>query len=251
LDCKASWLRYRIGERSVFQVGGWGHISAEEFLVGSPRIQAFTSQVGLHKTDWKLTGFPLEHGPESEWGSEPGMGCALKDFCDRHGYRFVLVSLQEPHDYSILAFKAMERLLNNEGEEPAGVLVEMFSQFDPSLALSGRLLPVWLVFNTWDSLEFLKSISNLFPVDKPVFFSPLSTFTLTPDLVPWHEWEAALQGFDWHNVGTRESHYPSDTLPLIDWSKPVYDWVKEMSHPLSSRLNIDQLIEMIDNQLYT
>ena len=248
LDCKASWLRYRLGERSVFQVGGWGGISAEEFLDASPRIQAYAARVGLSKTAWKLSGFPLERGPESEWGSEVGLGEALQGFCAQHGYQFFSISLQEPHDYSLLAFRAMEKLLQIEERQPAGILIEMFSQFDPMLALKGSLLPVWLVFNTWDSLDFLKSMTPLFPTGKPILFSPLSTFTLTPDLVPWSEWENALQNSDWRNVGTRPSHYPSDPLTLIDWAEPVYRWADVWSRPVSSRLDVDQIAQLIQNR---
>ena len=60
LDGGASWLRYRVGPRSVFQVGGWGGISAEEFLEGSDRINLFAHRAGLKFTDWKLKDYPLE-----------------------------------------------------------------------------------------------------------------------------------------------------------------------------------------------
>ncbi len=37
LEGGAEWLRYRLGPRSIFQVGGWGGIPPEEFLEGSTR----------------------------------------------------------------------------------------------------------------------------------------------------------------------------------------------------------------------
>jgi hypothetical protein len=210
LDCGAKWLRSRVGERSVFQVGGWGGISAQEFLEGSERLSRYCREARLPRCDWRLPGFPLEEGPESEWGCEPGLGEALQDFCLREGYRFIKISLPEPHDYSRLAFQAMARLLEEQGRTPGGVLVEMFSQFDVTAALQAGLLPLWLVFNTADSLAFLQEMVPLFPKDRPVFFSPLSTFTLTPDIVPWPAWEEALRGLDWRNIGAR----PSPAAPL-------------------------------------
>src|SRR5450759_2841716 len=87
LEGGASWLRYRVGPRSVFQVGGWGGISAEEFLEGSDRIRIYAPRAGLKISDWKLSGCPLEQGPESEWGSEPGLVEALESFCRREGFR--------------------------------------------------------------------------------------------------------------------------------------------------------------------
>lgn len=245
LDGGAQWLRYRVGPQSVFQVGGWGGISAEEFLVGSDRIRVTAHKAGLKFTDWKLEDYPLERGPESEWGSEPGLDTALKAFCKREGYRFIHLPLLHPNDFSRLAFAAAKSLLAKEDHEPAGVLVEMFSQFDAHAALEAGLLPLWLIFNTADSLEYLKEMRMQFPTGKPVFFSPLATFSLTPDLVPWKEWEMALAGMDWINIGTRPSHYPADARALVKWVEPLRRWVEKNRQPVTAKLEAEELAELI------
>ena len=245
LDCQASWLRYRLGERSIFQVGGWGGISAQEYLEGSQRIRQYGHRIGLRHLDWRLPDLPLESGPESEWGSEAGLGQALQEFCAREGYQFVRISLPEPHDFSRLAFFAARQALIDQGRQPAGVLVEMFSQFDATSALQGGLLPLWLVFNTLDSLNFLEEMSPEFPPGCPVFFSPLSTFTFTPDLVPWSRWEKALQGLDWHNVGARSSHYPADARALVGWQAPLQSWVKDRPRLPLKPIEARQLLELV------
>jgi hypothetical protein len=241
LEGGAAWLRYRVGPRSVFQVGGWGGISPEEFLESSDRINQYARQAGLKFTDWKLKDFPLEKGPESEWGSEPGLAEALEKFCASEGYRFIRVSLPDPNNFSQLAFAAAQKLLEKEGRQPAGALVEMFTQFDATATTQSGLLPLWLIFNTEDSLEYLKKMSAQFPADKPVFFSPLATFSLTPDLVPYREWEAFLASFRWINVGARASHYPSDARSLVKWSEPLRKWVVENRQPLHSQLSAEEL----------
>ena len=241
LEGGASWLRYQVGPRSVFQVGGWGGISAEEFLEGSDRIRVYARKAGLTFTDWKLKNYPLERGPESEWGSEPGLDAALEAFCKREGYRFVRIPLPHPNDFSRLAFAAARRLLKKEGRQPAGVLVEMFSQFDANAARQAGLLPLWLIFNTHDSLEYLKEMRAQFPAGKPVFFSPLATFSVTPDLVPWQDWEAALADIEWINIGTRPSHYPADARALVKWVEPLRKWVEENRQPVTGRLEAEEL----------
>jgi hypothetical protein len=241
LESGASWLRYRVGPRSVFQVGGWGGISAEEFLEGSTRIREYATRAGLKFTDWKLKDYPLERGPESEWGSEPGLDTALETFCNREGYRFVRISLPHPNDFSRLAFAAARSLLEKEGHQPAGVLVEMFSQFDANAARQASLLPLWLIYNTGDSLDYLKEMRAQFPEGKPVFFSPLATFSMTPDLVPWKDWEAALAGLDWINIGARPSHYPADARALVKWAEPLRKWVMANRNPVNRRLEAEEL----------
>jgi hypothetical protein len=112
----------------------------------------------------------------------------------------------------------------------------MFSQFDASSVTQAGLLPVWLVFNTWDSLAYLKKLLQDIPTNLPLFFSPLVTFSLTPDLVPWAEWQLALKDFKWINIGTRPSHYPADTRALLDWQKPLWQWVQHHRSPIRSVL---------------
>ena len=244
LDCGAKWLRYRLGERSVFQVGGWGDISPQEYLESSPRLEGYCRAEGLKACDWRLPEYSLEEGAESEWGCEPGLGDALERFCHQERFCFIRIRLPFPHDFSRLAFKAVETLLQIGGREPAGVLVEVFSQFDATAVMRSGLLPVWLVFNTTDSREFLIEMRSLFPPEKPVFFSPLSTFSLTPDLVPWADWEETLRGFDWHNVGTRPSHYPSDARVIASWAEPLRLWVKEHEQPIHGRLRPEDLQDL-------
>jgi hypothetical protein len=243
LDGGAQWLRYRLGPRSVFQVGGWGGISAEEFLEGSDRIRAYLPRAGLKSSEWRIENseWPLETGPESEWGSEPGLAEALEAFCRSEKYRFVRIRLPHPNDFSRLAFRAAQSLLAKEGRAAAGVLVEMFSQFDANAAMQSGLLPLWLIFNTDDSLEYLKEMRAQFPAGKPVFFSPLATFSLPPDRAPFDDWAAALEGFKWINIGTRRSHYPADARALVKWSDPLRNWVAANRNPVTARLEAEEL----------
>ena len=244
LDCGAQWLRYRVGERSFFQVGGWGDLSAQEFLEGSERMSAYCRSAGFSHCDWRLPGYTPESGPESEWGCEAGLGQALEEFCARQGYQFVRISLPEPHDYSRLAYQAVARLCEKQGRQPGGVFIEMFSQFDATAVRRGALLPLWLVFNTWDSLKFLQAMRPSFPQGSQVFFSPLSTFTLTPDLVPWDDWEQALAGLDWINTGSRPSHYPADARAIVDWALPLHRWLETHAAPLEGFLSSQELLTL-------
>lgn len=244
LDGQAEWLRYQVGKNNYFQVGGWGDISPQEFLDGSPRIRDYAQKAGLRNTDWKLEGYPIEYGPESEWGSEPGMAEALEEFCHAEGYKFVRICFPHPKDFSRLAFNCAETLIELSGQTPAGVLIETFTQFDSQAAIRSGLLPLWLIFNTQDSLLYLKEMRTRFPPSKPVFFSPLATFSVTPDIVPWSDWEAALSGWGWTNIGARPSHYPSDTRAIVRWAKPLRKWVAAHPQFLMRKIEPTKLLEI-------
>ncbi len=243
-DSAAAWLRHRIGERHVFQVGGWGGLPPEEFLAGSPRLRQSAAGEGLTEFDWRLAEYPVERGPESEWGSEPGLGEALEAFARREGYRFVRLAFPEPHALSRLAFQAVALRLAQAGRAPAGVLVEMFTQFDATAVVRADLLPLWLVFNTSDAVAFLRQMRPEFPAGGPVFFSPLATFSRTPDLVPWPEWAAALEGLRWTNIGARPSHYPADARALLHWARPLRAWCEANARPPAPLLGVEALAEL-------
>lgn len=242
LDCGAQWLRYPIGERSFLQVGGWGDIHPHEYLEGSERIDQYRRSAGLKAEKWNLEGITPENGSESEWGCEAGLAGAVEEFCTHNGYQFARIAFPEPNDYSSLAYRAIAYQLQREGRQPAGVLVEMFTQFDASAVISSGLLPLWLIFNTRDSLAYLLEMRENFPDGKPVFFSPLATFSITPDIAPWSDWESALRGFEWINIGTRSSHYPADPWTLLDWEKPLWRWVERNYHPIDSALHPQDLL---------
>jgi hypothetical protein len=244
LDCGASWLRYRLGERHYLQVGGWGDIPAQEFLQGSPRLDAYCAQAGLAPGGWELPAAPLEQGPESEWGSEPALALAVQIFSQEHSYRFVRLSLPHPHDFSRLAFLAAARLLELQARQPAGVLVQTFSHFDAGAAYQCGLLPLWLVFNTQDSLRFLKAMRKYLPGGLPLYFAALPTFSQTPDMAPWEAWATALQGLDWCPVGARPSHYPADAWAAADWPAPLHRQITPLPPGQPANLPVEELIQL-------
>ena len=241
LDGGATWLRQKVGIRNYFQAGGWGDIPAEEFFSGSERLTQYSTQEKLTSSSWRLPEYEIENGPESEWGSEVGLAQSLEEFCLHEGYRFFRIRFEDPNHFSLLAFLAYRQFLQEQGVNPTGAVVEMFSQFDASIVHQAGLLPIWLIFNTGDSLEFLKWMLTQVPIDLPVFFSALSTFSKTPDMVVWEDWTTALAGRQWINAGARGSHYPADTLALLDWKKPLLQFLSISKDRPKGRLTGEQI----------
>ncbi len=233
LDCLAQWEQYELEQRYRVQIGGWGDISAEEFRQGSPRLDAYlAAKRSTHRGGWALEDRVPSWLPESEWGSEPGLDTALEGFAKTEGYHFSRLRFTEPTDVSRLAFEAHRRRYQRSGIEPLGTVVEMFTQYDPSAALAGGLLPIWLVFNDTGSLEFLRAMKVHFPPDKPVFFSPLATFSRPPDMARWGEWMGVLGDVELNLIGARASHYPEDPAALWSWPSSLHSWARE--HRVSS-----------------
>jgi hypothetical protein len=92
----------------------------------------------------------------------------------------------------------------------------------------------------------LKEISPQFPEDKPLFFSGLSTFSITPDMATWDDWIDALGRDDFINTGTRASHYPADSRALVKWQEPLHKWALENRRPLIAKLTSEELVQLME-----
>ncbi len=245
IDCTAPWPQYRVGDRLTFQIGGWGGIDPQEYLNGSERIDRMKAAQGSpHRGGWRLD-FPLEAQPESEWGAAPGLRESAQSFANREGYRFVPITVNQPEQLGELAFIANARLCEKEGREPNGVLVEMFTRTDPAAARLSRLLPCWLIWNTTESLAFLNRMIPRFPQNKPVLFTPLANFVVTPDLVSWDEWANAFKGLDWRALGWKPNRYPMDAPAMWRPTEELARYCEAHPDPMQATLTADDLIECL------
>ena len=244
LNCQTTWKQYKIAKNWHVQIGGWGGINDREFIYGSKRISKFCENNNIEIIDWILEGKELITGLESEWGTNQDFVEDIKIFCKRNGYRYTEITFDNPHYYAVLAFHAKKLQLDKYDVQPSGVVIEMFSQYDLTAVKNSALLPLWLIFNTSDSLLLLKSMKEYFPTHKPVFFSPLATFSQTPDMVPYDEWMKALSGMNIINIGARATHYPQDTLALTNWYTHLRKWVSKNNLQKIQSLNGYDLMEL-------
>lgn len=236
-DCRYSWLQYRVGPRHTFQVGGLGGVSDREFTAGRPDIESLRGAPG----GWSLPGMPVETQAESEWGAVPPLGEVVEAFARANGYGFLALRGDHPEWYSRLALKAYRRLSDREGREPAGTLVEVFTQSNPIAPLVARLVPVWLPFNCTDSLGLLRQVRAALPADRPLLFTPLSNFVHTPDTVGWGEYEDALEGLDVRVLGVRHRLFPSDPAGLWRPAQELARWCQRHRDPVGVRLGVGDL----------
>jgi hypothetical protein len=234
LDCSARWLQFHLSDRFSVQVGGWGGIPSEEFISGSERIDRFLEAAGSsHRGGWSIPDVEPVWSVESEWGSEPGLDRALQVFASGNGYHFQRVNFAHPHDFSRLALDAHRLMHSNSGRKISGLLVETFTQYDPYLVLAAGLLPLWLVFNTVDSKDFLQKNLAEVSMDLPIYFSGLVTLSRTPDMVPWEDWAEIFEDREWINIGASPRRYPEDMVALYEWQDQLMKHIHvDLSSPL-------------------
>jgi hypothetical protein len=162
------WLTHRIAERIYLQIGGLGGILPTEYLTGSERVKQFLkSKKSKHQNGWRLTDYPIERRPESEWGTEPKLKKAAQEFCDEHGYDFVLIEQDHPAGYNLLAAQALHRRHTADHGKCTGYSTNIFWGLCPTLMLRARLLGCWFTFTDSASLNIserqLQILLNEFP----------------------------------------------------------------------------------------
>ncbi len=248
IDNSYPWLQYHIRDRHMFQVGGLGGFNIHDYLRGSKKIDAWlTAQKSEHRGGWSLPGYDLMETPESEWGSLPQFREAVKDFAEIGGYQFKAINGAHPDEFSALAYTAYLWESRMHGRKPNGVLVECFSQINPTAALRADLLPLWMPFNTQDSLDYFASMTPYIPKNLPVGLSLLANFTQTPDLPPalaWKEVGEKIGPVHW--IGVHPKRYPMDIPAIFDYAPELQQWVQE--HPGQEprpHLSPEELLEMI------
>jgi hypothetical protein len=116
----------------------------------------------------------------------------------------------------------------------------MFTCVNPAAVRAASLIPLWLPWNCTDSLAFLKQVTPRFDRDRPVLFTPLSNFSLTPDTVSWDEWTSALSGFEAKMLGQRRRLFPSDPVGLWRTGEALREWCELHLRRFEGRLMVDE-----------
>ena len=130
VECRHSWPTTRLGPRHVFQVGGSGGATPEEYLQGGPRVAEWLARMGAKVRRWDAPA-PDGESPEAEWGFEDAMRHDLERVAAEHGCRMVRVVFHEPQDASPLVAELYRWWYRLLGFESTRLLVGSFILMDP------------------------------------------------------------------------------------------------------------------------
>lgn len=154
LDCRESWPVSRLGDRHMFQFGGVGGATVDEYFEGSPRVRDFLRRSGAARAAWNPP-VPDTEGPEAEWGFEPELADDIERFAARHGFRVLRLSFDHADDISPMVADLHRSWYVELGTPATSLFVESFVLLAPVLALQARAVPYWLPFSDRASVEGL------------------------------------------------------------------------------------------------
>ncbi|WP_017577447.1 hypothetical protein [Nocardiopsis kunsanensis] len=155
-DCAMTWPTTRVGERYIFQHGGFGGATTDELQHGSDRVREFLRAYGSDYTKF-VAPEPDDESPEAEWGFEPRLLEDLRDLADRQGWNLVRLRYDEPETVSPPVADIHRDWYRDRGLPTGRLLVESFMLMDTYGALRTGSVPFWTVFNKEPSLRALES----------------------------------------------------------------------------------------------
>ncbi|HET9078084.1 MAG TPA: hypothetical protein VFN68_14200 [Acidimicrobiales bacterium] len=185
------WPTARIAERYFFQFGGVGGLSAEEYLDGGPRVEAFLAAQGSTRRSWSPPA-PDADRPEAEWGLQPGLIDDVQRVATRLGLRVVRVAFDHADDLSPFVAELYRWWYRRLGRPDHRLFVESFVLVDPYWMLRAGAVPYWITFNAQPGLERLADyLRGAEPYDV-IEATLISNGTWTPGLAGPDQWKDVL-----------------------------------------------------------
>jgi hypothetical protein len=240
VDCRHSWPTTRVGPRHVFQHGGSGGITPQEYLEGSPRVAGWFAKRALDRRGWDSPA-PDGTSPEAEWGFEEALAADVEELARAQGCRLARITFDEPEDPSPLVAELYRFWYRTRGLEGNRLVVDSFILMDPWWTLHLGAVPFWMKFNTETSANALERyLDEVEPYDEihlMLFAHGVSSIGLTPI----ERWRALLdrarrQG---RFVGVDEKAYPADFATFARYHPAIR--AIPGRHPLPPALRWDQL----------
>lgn len=147
LECTLPWPTTEISPRHIFQVGGVGGITPEEYINGGQRVADFLRREGASYTSWEVPE-PDGRRPEAEWGFEPELLGDVQRFASENGYRVRRIRFVDPEHLSPLVADLYRWWYEKREMRSDRLLVQTFNVVEPWWTLRTGSVPYWIVFNT-------------------------------------------------------------------------------------------------------
>lgn len=211
VDSRHRWPTTRLGDRYLFQFGGVGGLTPDEYLHGSDRVRRFLTEQGAPVTAWDPPA-PDAERPEAEWGFDPALGDDVARVAARLGLRVVRIAFDHADDLSGLVAEVYRRWYRRLGRPDDRLFVESFVLLDPYWVLRAGAVPYWVTFNAEPGVSRLEAYLDGTRPYSVIEATLVSNGTRTVDLAGPDRWQAVFARATGHGglSGVDPDRFPSD-----------------------------------------
>jgi hypothetical protein len=155
VDCRLSWPTSKIGDRHFFQLGGFGEVTPQEYLKGSPEVDQFLKKRKASVKAWQNIPKPDAERPEAEWGLEPALLDDVRRLAKKRGWKVRRIVFRDPEDMSPLVADFYREWYAKRRIPVTRMLAQSFILVEPWWTIRTGSIPFWLTFNTKCSAQRL------------------------------------------------------------------------------------------------
>lgn len=245
VECGQSWPTTRVGPRHVFQHGGFGGATPEEYLLGGPRVAAFLESYGAKVRRWDSPE-PDGESPEAEWGFEPALLDDVRRFAGERGLRVARLRFAGPQEPSRFVADLHRRWYRRLGLAEGGLVASSFVLMDPETTLRGRGVPFWAVFNTEPAADALAAYLDAGgPFDR-LGIMLFAHGTRSVGLAPIARWRKLLgrARVEGRFLGVSEAAYPGDFATFARYQPAIAAFLPPRDPPPPA-LTLDELAAFV------
>lgn len=227
VDCRLRRPVTRLGPHHVYQVGGLGSTTPEEYLHGGPRVSRFLEQQGAAIRSWSPPA-PTEYAPEAEWGYLDELDDEISALARARGHTVCRLVFEEPQDLSTTVADLHMAWLRRRGIDPVRLLAENFALLAPWHVLRSGAVPFWLPFNTEPGDAALEDyLQTRGPFDE-IYLMLLSNGVEAIGLVPIERWKELLQRArrTGRFLGVDEREFPRDFASFVRYYTDLKKYVR-------------------------
>ncbi len=193
-DDRSQWPVVRVGSRHVFQNGGRGGLTPEQY-----------QQRGHGPS-------PDDHAPEAEWGCEPGLVAAVRQWCAANKHPCVLLAFDGPQAAAHPVAVTVRGWYAAHGRRTDRLIVPSFVLGDPWRTLQLAAVPYWAYFGVEEALQGFDAHLAEQPAYREILLLIFQHGAASPGYAGPDEWRAVARrhGARLRTIALREDESPHD-----------------------------------------
>ncbi|KCZ72992.1 hypothetical protein ANME2D_00051 [Candidatus Methanoperedens nitroreducens] len=248
VECQSTWPTTKVDDRHIFQFGGMGGATEEDYLAGTRRVEEFLKRYNPRLRRWDAPE-PDGYRPESEWGFDQAIMGDIERVAKEGGFKIKRIVFKDPEHLSPPVADLYRWWYRSRGIPANRLFAECFIVHEPFWALRTGSVPFWMSFNMEASADWLEEYLQNTELYDEIFLTLFSNGVDSVDLAPIERWRSILAGAKKRGdfIGVDPDEFPMDFGVFI---KYYTDLKKKITarYPIPEPLTLSQVEDFLKHR---